>query len=420
MAIGILTIKEIGITTTIKEVETTKLNWGGNNQGGWSYNQGNRGSGFQRLPMYQQPSNPPPYLSHGSSSSNNEMRRIENMFKQIIEKNADSNAQLASHNTSIRNLEVQIRQISQALNSRPKGALPSDTVVNPKGGNNTGHAIAAIIRSGRGRNAPTSSGRRLIDDDQVMQEEEIPNNVVQPNEEVRIDIDDSVEETQEEVNPFRDHIIDIPEPVVQKAKAPLPKPPPLYPQRLAKKNGENQFKKFNQMMKSLSINLPLVEALEQMPGYAKFIKDLVTKKRSMNFDTVKVTHQVNAIVHSMEPKLENPGAFTIPCTIGSVEFSKALCDLGAIINLMPYSIFKALGIGKPRPTSMRLQMADHTIKRPLGVIEDVLVRVDNFILPADFVILDGEVDYEVPIILRRSFLATGKAICDVESGELTF
>nr|XP_009778172.1 PREDICTED: uncharacterized protein LOC104227591 [Nicotiana sylvestris] len=216
-----------------------------------------------------------------------------------------------------------------------------------------------------------------------MQEEEIPNNVVQPNEEVRIDIDDSVEETQEEVNPFRDHIIDIPEP-------------------------------------SLSINLPLVEALEQMPGYAKFIKDLVTKKRSMNFDTVKVTHQVNAIVHSMEPKLENPGAFTIPCTIGSVEFSKALCDLGAIINLMPYSIFKALGIGKPRPTSMRLQMADHTIKRPLGVIEDVLVRVDNFILPADFVILDGEVDYEVPIILRRSFLATGKAICDVESGELTF
>lgn len=110
-------------------------------------------------------------------------------------------------------------QMSQALNSRPKGALPSDIVVNPKGGNNTGHAIAVITRSGRSKNAPTSSGRRLIDDDQVMQEEYISNNVVQPNEKVWINIDDSLEETQEEVNPSREHIIDIPEHVVQKSKA---------------------------------------------------------------------------------------------------------------------------------------------------------------------------------------------------------
>ncbi|XP_070022583.1 uncharacterized protein [Nicotiana sylvestris] len=97
-----------------------------------------------------------------------------------------------------------------------------------------------------------------------------------------------------------------------------------------------------------------------------------------------MTHQVSAIVHSMDPKLEDPGAFTIPCTIRSVEFAKALCDLGASINLMPYSVFKTLEIGQPRPISMRLQMADRTMKRPLGVIEDVL------------------------------------ALCDVEVGELTF
>lgn len=179
------------------------------------------------------------------------------------------------------------------------------------------------------------------------------------------------------MNPSRDHVIDIPEPVVQKAKAPLPKPSPPYPQRLAKKNGENQFKKFIDMMKSLSINVPLVEALEQMPGYAKFMKHLVTKKRSMDFETIKVTHQVSAIVHLMAPKLEDPGAFTIPYTIGSAEFAKALCDLGASINLMPYSVYKTLGIGKPRPTSMRLHMSDRTMKRPFGVIEDVLVRVDK-------------------------------------------
>ncbi|XP_070057269.1 uncharacterized protein [Nicotiana tomentosiformis] len=253
-----------------------------------------------------------------------------------------------------------------------------------------------------------------------MQEEEIPNNVVQANEEVQIDIDDSVEETQEEVNPSREHVIYIPERVVQKAKAPLPKPPPPYPQILAKQNGENQFKKFIQMMKSLSINVSLVEALEQMLGYAKFMKDLVTKKRSMNFETIKVTHQVSAIVHSIDPKLEDPGAFTISYTIGSVEFAKTLCDLGASIKFMPYLVYKTLGIGQPRPTSMRSQMVDRTMKRSLGMIEYILVRVDKFILPADLVILDCEVDYEVPIILGRPFLTMGKALSYVEAKELIF
>ncbi|XP_070034598.1 uncharacterized protein [Nicotiana tomentosiformis] len=122
----------------------------------------------------------------------------------------------------------------------------------------------------------------------------------------------------------------------------------------------------------------------------------------------------------MAPKLEDLGAFTITCTIESVEFAKALYDVGASINLMPYSVFKSLGIGKPRPTSMRLQMANRTMKRLLGVIENVLVRVDKFILPANFMILDCEVDYEVPIIFGRPFLATGKALVDVEAGEPTF
>ncbi|XP_070056481.1 uncharacterized protein [Nicotiana tomentosiformis] len=133
-----------------------------------------------------------------------------------------------------------------------------------------------------------------------------------------------------------------------------------------------------------------------------------------------MTHQVSAIVHSMAPKLEDPDTFTISCTLGSADFAKALCDLGASINLMHYSVFKTLGIGQPRPTSMRLQMADRTMKRLLGIIDDVLVRVDKFILPADFVILDCEADYEVPIILGIPFLATGKALVGVKIGELTF
>ncbi|XP_070047062.1 uncharacterized protein [Nicotiana tomentosiformis] len=157
-----------------------------------------------------------------------------------------------------------------------------------------------------------------------------------------------------------------------------------------------------------------------MPRYAKFIKDLVTKMKSMNCETIKMTHQMSTIVHSMTPKLEDPDAFTILCTIGSADFTKAHCDLGASINLMPYSVFKTLGIGQPRPTSMRLHMAGRTMKRPLGIIDDVLVRVDKFILLADFVILDCEMDYEVPIILGRPFLDTGKVLVDVEASELTF
>ncbi|XP_070037076.1 uncharacterized protein [Nicotiana tomentosiformis] len=239
--------------------------------------------------------------------------------------------------------------------------------------------MAVTTRSGRGRDASISNPRKIVNDDLVVQEDdEIQANDVNVNDEVRIDIDDNVEDTQNDVNPSREHVIDILETVLPKANAPLQRPPPPYPQRLAKQKNENQFKKFIDMMK------------------------------------------MSAIVHSMAPKLEDPGAFTIPCTISSANFAKALCDLGASINLMPYSVFNTLTIRQPRPTSVRLQMADRTMKMPLGIIDDVLVRVDKFILPADFVILDCEVHYEVPIILGRPFLATGKALVDVEARELTF
>ncbi|XP_016463836.2 uncharacterized protein LOC107786852 [Nicotiana tabacum] len=175
------------------------------------------------------------------------------------------------------------------------------------------------------------------------------------------------------------------------------------------------------MLNQITISVPFVEALEKMPGYAKFMKDLVTKKKNVNFETIKVTHQCSAIISQTGVnKIEDPGAFTIPCAIGLTSFAKVLCDLGASINLMPYTIFKKLGLGDPRPTSMKLLTTDRTLKRPLGVIDDIFVKVDRFYFPADFVILDCEVDVEIPIILGRPFLATGRAICDVKAGELKF
>uniref|UniRef100_A0A1S3ZAU0 Reverse transcriptase domain-containing protein n=2 Tax=Nicotiana TaxID=4085 RepID=A0A1S3ZAU0_TOBAC len=104
--------------------------------------------------------------------------------------------------------------------------------------------------------------------------------------------------------------------------------------------------------------------------------------------------------------------------IGNFAFAKALCDLGDIINLMPLVIYKRLGIGRARPTSMLLQLADRTVKRPFGILDDVLIQVGKFVFPVDFVILDCKVDEEIPIILGRPFLATGRSLIDCKTGEL--
>jgi len=110
--------------------------------------------------------------------------------------------------------------------------------------------------------------------------------------------------------------------------------------------------------------------------------------------------QCSAIVlKKLPPKLKDPGSFTIPCTIGDSYFEKALCDLGASINLMPLSVFRRLGMQEPKPTTISLQLADRSITYPRGIIEDVLVKVDKFIFPVDFVVLDMEEDEEVSLIL---------------------
>ncbi|KAK4737366.1 hypothetical protein R3W88_001063 [Solanum pinnatisectum] len=106
-----------------------------------------------------------------------------------------------------------------------------------------------------------------------------------------------------------------------------------------------------------------------MLAYAKFMKDLVTKKRVVSFENDERLQHCSAIAtRSLVQKKEDPGAFTIPYTIGMLHLAKALCDLGANINLMPLSIYKKLGLGAPKPTAMHLLMADRTVKRPIGVL----------------------------------------------------
>jgi len=101
-----------------------------------------------------------------------------------------------------------------------------------------------------------------------------------------------------------------------------------------------------------------------------------------------------------------------------LDIGRALCDLGASINLMPLSMMKKLGCGEPKPTRMTLTLADRSISYPFGVLEDVLVKVNELVFPVDFVILDMAEDEDMPLILGRPFLATGHALIDDEMGEL--
>ncbi|KAL8512012.1 hypothetical protein ACS0TY_018462 [Phlomoides rotata] len=118
-------------------------------------------------------------------------------------------------------------------------------------------------------------------------------------------------------------------------------------------------------------------------------------------------------------KLSDPGPFILPCKIGEGGKYRALCDLGASINLMPLSLFKVLCLGELKPTTMKIQLADRTVTYPRGIVEDVMVKVDDFIFPVDFVVLDMVEDRSIPLILGRPFLATGGAMIDVRNGELS-
>ncbi|XP_047260160.1 uncharacterized protein LOC124893081 [Capsicum annuum] len=151
------------------------------------------------------------------------------------------------------------------------------------------------------------------------------------------------------------------------------------------------------------------------------MKDLVTKKWKVIHEPEDNLLHCGAIFTSyLVQKKADLGAFTTPCTIGPQKFIKALCDLGASMNLMPLAVSKKLGLGHPILTNMQLVMIDRSVKRHVGILHDVLVKVANFFLPADFVVLDWEVDFKVPIILGRPLLATGRVLVDIKLNELKF
>nr|XP_016487552.1 PREDICTED: uncharacterized protein LOC107807642 [Nicotiana tabacum] len=232
---------------------------------------------------------------------------------------ADQQAQA----TTLRNLEHHVGQLAIAQNTRPVGALPSDTEPNPKDQVN-----AVTLRNGRAL-------------------EEVPKkkkNIAHPEGEL---VPKPVEGNEKDDKG--------PEPVIET------RPPPPFSQRLQKQKDNAKYKKFLDILSQVSVNFPLVEILQEVPKYARYLRDIVAnKRRHAEFETVALTEECSA----------------------------------------------------------RVQLANRSLVMLEGIIEGVLVRVEKFILPADFIVLDYEADDEVPIILGRPFLATGGAIIDVRAGKL--
>ena len=178
----------------------------------------------------------------------------------------------------------------------------------------------------------------------------------------------------------------------------------------------------------MKVTIPLLDIIKQVPAYAKFLKDLCTIKKGLGIEKKAfLTEQVSAIIQSKNPvKYKDPGSPTISVNIGGNCIDKALLDLGASVNLLTYSVYKQLGLGELKPTNITLSLADRSVKIPKGIVEDVLVKVDKFYFPVDFVVLDTEPiangPNHVPIILGRPFLATANAIINCRNGvmQLTF
>ncbi|XP_074373952.1 uncharacterized protein LOC141714326 [Apium graveolens] len=186
--------------------------------------------------------------------------------------------------------------------------------------------------------------------------------------------------------------------------------------------------KILEVFKQVKVNIPLLDVIQQIPLYAKFLKELCTHKRTTHVpNKAFLTSQVSSILSNEIPvKYKDPGCPTISCGIGNTFVDKALLDLGASVNLLPYYVYQELGLGELQKTNVTLQLADRSIKIPKGIIEDVLIKVGDFIFPVDFVVLETEPvknpKNQIRIILGRTFLATSNALINCRNGlmKLTF
>ncbi|GJU44876.1 reverse transcriptase domain-containing protein [Tanacetum coccineum] len=225
--------------------------------------------------------------------------------------------------------------------------------------------------------------------------------------------------------------IEIPKPrakkTVQEPNSPEPnsyQPKLPYPERMKVREKDTpsaQQSRFMKLFKQLRLEIGLKDALIEMPKFNKWLSTLLRNKEKLEEIAITtVNAECSAIILNKVPeKLEDPRKFLIPCALQELDRTNALADSGASINLLPHSIYKQLGLGALKPTRMTLELANHSVTHPMGIAEDVVVRVDGFTFLADFVVVNFEPDPRVPIILGRPFLRTAKALIDLYEEKLT-
>nr|XP_027086658.1 uncharacterized protein LOC113708398 [Coffea arabica] len=319
----------------------------------------------------------PPVQQPSTSNSN---MSLEDMVKSLAQSTSQlqqeaQRSQQESHRfqqetrASIRNLEAQMSQLATSmsnLENSNRGKLPSQVIPNPKE-----NASAMQLRSGKEVQSPRRAHAK---------EEEVP----------------------------------------RKGKRKM-RNNPLKFTRAKKEESEQEIL---DTFRKVEINIPLLDAIRQLPKYAKFLKGLCTNRNKLSLDDkVKVGENVSAMFQRKLPqKCKDPGMFTIPCIIGNQRIEKSMLDLGASINVMPLSIFKVLNLGPLKETRVIIQLADRSNVYPEGLVEDVLVKVNEFIFPVDFYIVDMNDEYSTDsavILLGRPFMSTARTKIDVHEGTLS-
>ncbi|XP_074300617.1 uncharacterized protein LOC141631911 [Silene latifolia] len=302
----------------------------------------------------------------------------------------------ADNKRNFKNLENQVSQLATAINrleARDSNALPSQTVVNPK------NVSAVSLRNGR----------------QLVEAEKVKRKVKEP----------VIHEIEEEIV-----IKEGEEASIVKEKKQIPSSMPVVepevplPDALKRTHHFEHDKDIYEVFQNCEVNIPLLNLLKSIPKYAKFLKELCTIKRNNKLKgvkKVKVSEHVSAMFQrKLLTKCCDPGMFTMPCTIGNTKIQKAMLDLGASLNVMPYSLYESMKLGPLHATSVVIQLADKSNVYPKGIAEDVLVLVDNLIFPADFYVLDMEHDkHTAPILLGRPFFKTASTKIDVSSESKT-
>nr|GEW76201.1 reverse transcriptase domain-containing protein [Tanacetum cinerariifolium] len=339
-----------------------------------------------------------------------------------ILKNMQTNmTSLTNSNLELKNMFGQFMNMNTALSSG-LGTLPSNTITNPK------EDLKGITtRSENAYQGPTILTTYSLPK-VVERENEVTKDTVPPTNNGSIkDVQLPIVQIETPIPNSELVVAPILGPVVAPVSAPKPNPKPLipYPSRLHDqklRDKANDHKEiFFKIFKDLDLNISFVDALILMPKFSPTIKSLLTNKAKL-FELARTSmneHCSAVLLKKLPEKLGDPGKFLIPCDFSGMDECLALADLGASINLMPLSMWNKISLPELSLTCMTLELEDRSISRPVGVAEDVFVKVGTFHFSTDFVVVDFDADPRVPLILGRSFLKTERALIDVYEGELT-